>query len=88
VSPGRRIPGTNITYDGIVTSPAGLRQGQLSGLTGYPYLSQNDSFLWVGALHPNVALQYNLQVVALNEQGIRLVGEADLWTWRLPIPGR
>jgi hypothetical protein len=88
VSPGRRIPGTNITYDGIVTSPAGLRQGQLSGLTGYPYLSQNDSFLWVGALHPNVALQYNLQVVALNEQGIRLVGEADLWTWRLPVPGR
>jgi hypothetical protein len=88
VPPGRRIPGTNITYDGIVTTPAGVRQGQLSGVTGHPLLAQNDSFFWTGALHPNVALRYNLQVVALNEQGIRLAGEAELWVWRLPIPGR
>jgi hypothetical protein len=85
VPPGHRIPGTDITYEGIAQSVLGVPQGQLSGLTGYPYLSQGDSFFWTGALRPNVALRYNLETIALNEQGIRLVGEAELWVWRLPI---
>jgi hypothetical protein len=86
VPPGHRIPGTNITFEGITTSAVGVPQAQLSGLTGYPYLSQGDSFFWTGALHPNIALRYSLETIALNEQGLRLAGEAELWVWRLPIP--
>jgi hypothetical protein len=88
VPPGHRIPGTDVTYDGIAQTILGVPQGQLSGLTGYPFLSEGDAFFWTGALRPNVALRYNLETIALNEQGIRLAGEAELWVWRLPIPGR
>ena len=88
VPPGHRIPGTDVTYDGIAQTILGDPQGQLSGLSGYPYLAQGDTFLWTGALRPNVALRYNLETAVLNEQGIRLVGHADLWVWRLPIPTR
>jgi hypothetical protein len=86
VPPGHRIPGTDVTYEGIAQSVLGVPQGQLSGLTGYPLLAQGDAFFWTGALHPNVALRYNLETIALNEQGIRLAGEAELWVWRLAYP--
>jgi hypothetical protein len=87
VPPGHQIPGTDITYQGITQSALGVPQAQLSGLTGYPYLAQGDSFFWTGTLRANVVLRYNLQAVAMNEQGIRLTGTAELWVWRLPIPG-
>jgi hypothetical protein len=88
VPPGEQIPGTDITYQGLTQTAFGEPQAELRGLTGYPYLTQGDSFFWTGSLRPNVTLRYNLQAVTMNEQGMRLTGTAELWVWRLPIPGR
>lgn len=86
VPPGHTIPGTDLIYEGISQSVLGVSQGRLSGLTGeYPLLAQGDSFLWTGRLRDNVVIRYDLETIALNERGIRLAGEAELWVWRLPI---
>jgi hypothetical protein len=89
VSPGQRIPGTDLTLSGF-SQAQGIILAQLSGPTGsqYPLLAQNDSFSWTGTVRPNVVLQYSLRTIAVNEQGIRLSGTAEMWVWRLPIPGR
>ncbi len=83
VPPGYTIPGTDLTYEGISQSVLGVPQGRLSGLTEYPLLAQGDAFFWTGKLRDNVYLRYNLETIALDERGIRLTGEAELWVWRM-----
>ncbi len=82
VPAGRQIPGTTLTYAGIVEQNVGgqtTKQAQLTGLTGYPYLATGDSLQWRGRLLDNVYVLYNLRALSINEDGLRLVGTADLW---------
>ncbi|MCA9934335.1 MAG: hypothetical protein H6662_13825 [Ardenticatenaceae bacterium] len=79
---GRQIPGTTLTYDAMVEQGQGdqvTRQAQLSGLSGYPLLAVGDSLQWQGSLLNNVTIRYNLRVLGISEDGLRLTGTADLW---------
>ena len=79
---GRQIPGSTLIYEGIFTQGEGeqaTQLAQLSGLTGYPYLAIGDSLVWMGNLRDNVVVRYNLRALAINEDGLRLDGTAELW---------
>lgn len=79
---GRIVPGTSLVYQGIFTQGEGEQQtklAQLSGLTGYPYLAVGDSLQWRGQLLSNVYIEYNLRVMSVNEDGLRVAGVANLW---------
>jgi hypothetical protein len=82
IPPGRLIPGTTLIYEGITTQGEGQQASQmarLSGLSGYPLLALGDSLVWTGQLRDNVYIRYNLRVTAMNEDGLRLSGKAELW---------
>lgn len=68
------IPGTTLTFEGV--EPQGAKLGNT---TGYPYLAQADSLRWTGRLSANAYVQYNLRVVAMNNQSLRLAGVAEVW---------
>ncbi|MCB8942662.1 MAG: hypothetical protein H6658_02685 [Ardenticatenaceae bacterium] len=79
---GRQIPGSTLIFEGIVTQGEGeqaTQLAQLSGLTGYPYLAIGDSLVWMGNLRDNVVVRYNLRALAINDNGLRLDGTAELW---------
>lgn len=71
---GQRIPGTSLTYEGVATQGA-----QLGNMAGYPYVAQGDSLRWTGRLSTNAYVQYNLRVVSMNDETLRLAGVAELW---------
>lgn len=71
---GRTIPGTQIQFVSLTDNGA-----QLSGLSGSPFRRQNDSFLWQGRLASNVVLRYDLEVIAISDSEMRLVGTGTLW---------
>lgn len=79
---GRQVPGTTLVYERLVEQgPVGqtTRQAQLSGLPGYPYLAIGDSLQWQGSLLSNVYVSYNLRVLGISDDGLRLTGTATLW---------
>jgi hypothetical protein len=79
---GWQIPGTSLVFEGIISQGEGgqaTQLAQLSGLTGYPYLATNDSIGWMGNLRDNVVVRYNLIASAIDENGLYLVGTAELW---------
>ena len=79
---GRQIPGTSLIFARIVSQGEGeqaIQLAQLSGLSGYPYLAMNDSITWLGNLRDNVAIRYTLVASVIDENGLRLVGVAELW---------
>ncbi len=71
---GERIPGTVLTYDGLESQGA-----RLGNTAGYPYLAQADSMRWTGRLSTNAYIQYNLRVISISDQTLRLAGVAELW---------
>ena len=82
VAEGQQIPGTTLVFARATSQGEGeqaVQLAQLSGLTGYPYLAVNDSVTWLGNLRDNVAVCYTLVAAAINENGLRLVGTAELW---------
>jgi len=82
VPEGRQIPGTSLIFASTLSQGEGeqaIQLAQLSGLSGYPYLAVNDSITWLGNLRDNVAVRYNLVTSAIDENGLRLVGTAELW---------
>ncbi|MBE2201611.1 MAG: hypothetical protein IAE79_23575 [Anaerolinea sp.] len=79
---GYPIPGTSLIYAAFVEQGEGnqtTRLAQLTGLAGYPYLAVGDSLLWRGKLLDNVIVENSLRVISINEDGLRLVGGANLW---------
>ncbi len=82
IPPGRLIPGSSLVYEGVFTQGEGQQASQLarlSGLSGYPYFALGDSLVWEGQVRDNVYIRYNLRVTAINEDGLRLSGTAELW---------
>lgn len=82
VPQGRQIPGSSLIFETIITQGEGdqaTQLAQLSGLSGYPYMALGDSLVWTGNLRDNVVIRYNLRALALNEDGLRLDGTAELW---------
>lgn len=71
---GRRIPGTTLIYVGTQNGLA-----EVSGTAAYPFFARDDSLLWQGQLRDNVFIRYDLQVTALDENGLGLSGTAELW---------
>ncbi|MBK8430416.1 MAG: hypothetical protein IPL28_03575 [Chloroflexi bacterium] len=71
---GHAIPGTTLIYAGQQEQGA-----ELSGTADYPYYSQGDSLRWTGQLLENVVLRYNLRILTISEEGIRVAGTAELW---------
>jgi hypothetical protein len=78
VPQGGAIPGTTITFQSQTEEGAWL-----SG-AGHPYRAPGDSVVWVGRLRDNVTTRYNLRVVRVERNGLRLVGEVELWVAPLP----
>ncbi len=79
---GRIIPGTTVSYVGQSVQGQGeqaARLAELAGVDGYPYLAIGDSLTWTGKLRPQIAIQYNLRVAAISEDGLRLAGTAEIW---------
>ncbi len=80
---GRAIPGTTLIFEGVVEpgGPENLAQemAHLSGGSGYPYFAFGDSVGWMGRLRDNVTIRYSLRVIALEENGLRVAGSAELW---------
>ena len=79
---GRQIPGSPLIFETIITQGEGeqaTQLAQLSGLTGYPYMALGDSLVWIGNLRDNVVIRYNLRALAMNDDGLRLDGTAELW---------
>jgi hypothetical protein len=71
---GHAIPGTSLVYQG--RSELGAT---LSGTTGYPHFQQGDSLRWTGQLRDNVFVRYNLRLITIADEGIRVAGTAELW---------
>lgn len=71
---GRAIPGTSLVYQG--SSELGA---ELTGTAGYPYFAQGDSLRWTGQLRDNVFLRYNLRILTISAEGMRVAGTAELW---------
>ena len=78
VPPGWQVPGTTLVFEGI-TAQGNDQMARLAGLAGYPFLALGDSLEWRGKLRDNVNVLYNLRVTAINENGLRLEGTAELW---------
>lgn len=78
VQQGGRVPGSSLVYEGITTQ-VGEELAQMSGLSGYPLLALGDSLNWTGRLLDNVYIAYNLRVLSINENGLRLGGTAEMW---------
>jgi hypothetical protein len=78
---GENVPGANLVYEGSETQGdgSGTRLARFSGLSGYPLRAVGDSLTWTGTLRPNVYVQYNLRLLNINENSVRLAGTADLW---------
>ncbi len=80
---GSDIPGTTLRYEGLVEpgGPEGVSQpmARLSGVRGYPYFAFGDSITWTGRLRDNVIVRYTFRVAALDANGLRVAGSADLW---------
>lgn len=79
---GGRIPGTSLVFATTISQGEGeqaVQLAQLSGLSGYPYLAVNDSITWLGNLRDNVVVRYTLVTSAIDGNGLRLVGTAELW---------
>ena len=79
---GRQVPGTTLVFETMVEQGQGdqvTRQAQLSGLPGYPLVAVGDSVQWQGSLLNNTYIHYNLRVLGISEDGLRLTGTADLW---------
>ena len=68
------IPGTTLIYEGL--EPQGAKLGNTAG---YPYLAQADSLRWTGRLSTNAYVQYNLRVVSMGEDSLRMAGVAEVW---------
>lgn len=76
------IPGTTLTYAGIEEIGLGAQSNklaQISGLSGYPNLAQNDSLQWTGRMLDNVLVRYNLWVESYTPEILHLTGSAELW---------
>lgn len=71
---GYAIPGTTLVYKGRTDVGA-----ELSGTSSYPFVGQGDSLRWTGQLRDNVALRYDLRVVTIQDEGMRVLGTAELW---------
>lgn len=81
VSAGQNVPGTNLVYEGSETQGDGqsAQLARFSGLSGYPLRAVGDSLTWTGTLRPNVYVRYNLRLLNVNDDSVRLAGTADLW---------
>jgi hypothetical protein len=82
VPEGGQIPGTSLVYATTISQGEGeqaTQLAQLSGVSGYPYLAVNDSISWLGSLRDDVVVRYNLVTSAIDENGLRLVGTAEMW---------
>ena len=79
---GREIPGTTMTFVGVRQQGEGdqtIQQVELSGISGYNLFAIGDSLVWHGRLRDNVAVSYDMRVTGINENGLRLTGEVDLF---------
>lgn len=79
---GREVPGTMLVYQGVVEQGEGDQRSQLAelaGIEGYPYLALGDSLLWTGKLRENVTVRFNLRVLSISENNLRVGGTAELW---------
>ena len=82
VPEGRLIPGTTLTYAGLRVQGEGeqaSRLAELAGSSGYPFLARGDSLRWNGNLRENIVIRYTLRVASINQNGLQLGGEAELW---------
>lgn len=78
---GQNVPGANLVYEGSETQGDGqsARLARFSGLSGYPLRAVGDSLTWTGTLRPNVYIRYNLRLLNIHDDSVRLAGTADLW---------
>jgi len=76
------VPGTTLVYEGLDQQGVGgqsTRLARIGGLGGYPNVAVGDSLVWNGRLRENVHVRYNLRVLSLDENSLRLVGTGELW---------
>ena len=70
---GRTIPGTTLLFDSEANGFA-----EFSGTSGLPRYAINDTLRWGGAIRPNVFIQYDVQLIGLEVNGLRIRGTATL----------
>jgi hypothetical protein len=81
VPQGGAIPGTTIAFQSQTDEGAWLTGA------GHPFRAPGDSVVWIGRLRDNVTARYNLRVVRVERNGLRLLGEVELWVApRVPPP--
>jgi hypothetical protein len=74
IPPGGRIAGTTLVFEEITSQ--GVR---LSGTDDYPYWGVGDTVYWSGRLRDNVFARFRMPITQVDERGVRLSGEAELW---------
>jgi hypothetical protein len=74
VEKGTTIPGTDITYLGQIDEGA-----HLNNIEDAPYPQVGDSISWTGTLREGVWLQLDLQIEALTDSQLDVLGTATLW---------
>ena len=79
---GRELPGTQLRFT-TITDEGALFEGMRAN--AYPYRSQGDSLVWQGNLSQHVSLRYDLAVISLTDNEIRLRGNGTLWINRAPL---
>lgn len=68
------IPGTNLTYLGQTDQGA-----HLNNIEGDFYHQVGDSIIWAGKLREGVWIQLDLQIEAITDDQLDILGMADLW---------
>lgn len=79
---GRELPGTQLRFT-TITDEGALFEGMRAN--AYPYRSQGDSLVWQGNLSEHVSLRYDLAVISISDNEIRLRGNGTLWINRAPL---
>ncbi len=74
IGQGGTVPGTPFVFVGMTEDGA-----QFSGVEGYPYRDLGDSLNWTGRLRGNVTIQYDMRVVSIKDETVRLLGKGELW---------
>jgi hypothetical protein len=74
VDKGATIPGTTITYLGMIDERA-----ELDNVEGQSYRQVDDPVVWEGKLREGVWIQLDLKVMQVTDERLDVLGTADLW---------
>lgn len=73
---GQGVPGTSLVWEQEANGFV-----EFSGTMGLPRYAIGDTLRWTGSLRPNVYIVYDVQIIGVEQYGLRLIGSAELYVF-------